>query len=178
LSLELLLAGAMMIAIEAGWTVTEVGRQPRIIYGVMRTSEAVTPMPGLVVPFVTFTLLYVFLAAVVVWLLFRLEITQWREVNRLFEDPIWFNLETPVVASMAPVIPVPLDQVSGTSTSACPNQCAFPPANQSASNQTHRAANQCSLSFAVIWTTVEAPLSFHAQTSECPYYDSQQNERG
>jgi len=59
------------IAIEMGWTVTEVGRQPWIIYGVMRTSEAVTPMPGLVVPFVTFTLLYIFLAAITVWLLLR-----------------------------------------------------------------------------------------------------------
>jgi cytochrome d ubiquinol oxidase subunit I len=60
-----------MVAVEAGWTVTEVGRQPWIIQGVMRTSEAVTPMPGLVVPFVFFTLLYVFLAGVVVWLLLR-----------------------------------------------------------------------------------------------------------
>lgn len=64
-------APAGMLAIEAGWTVTEVGRQPWIIYGVMRTSEAVTPMPGLVIPFVVFTLLYMFLAAVVAWLLFR-----------------------------------------------------------------------------------------------------------
>jgi cytochrome d ubiquinol oxidase subunit I len=60
-----------MIAIECGWTVTEVGRQPWIIYGVMRTAFAVTPMPGLVVPFVTFTLLYLFLAVIVVWLLLR-----------------------------------------------------------------------------------------------------------
>jgi cytochrome d ubiquinol oxidase subunit I len=60
-----------MLAIEAGWTVTEVGRQPWIIQGVMRTKDALTPMPGLVVPFVGFTLLYVFLAAMVVWLLFR-----------------------------------------------------------------------------------------------------------
>jgi cytochrome d ubiquinol oxidase subunit I len=59
------------IAIESGWVVTEVGRQPWIIYGVMRTSEALTPMPGLVVPFVTFTVLYFFLAAITVWLLFR-----------------------------------------------------------------------------------------------------------
>jgi cytochrome d ubiquinol oxidase subunit I len=59
------------IAIETGWTVTEVGRQPWIIYGVMRTSEAVTPMPGLIVPFVTFTVLYIFLALVTVWLLLR-----------------------------------------------------------------------------------------------------------
>jgi cytochrome d ubiquinol oxidase subunit I len=33
------------IALEAGWTVTEVGRQPWIIYGIMRTADAVTPMP-------------------------------------------------------------------------------------------------------------------------------------
>src|SRR6185295_5748949 len=62
-------APAGMLAIEAGWTVTEVGRQPWIIYGIMRTSAAVTPMPGLVVPFLVFTLLYVFLAVVVAWLL-------------------------------------------------------------------------------------------------------------
>lgn len=59
------------IAIEAGWTVTEVGRQPWVIYGVMRTEEAVTPMPGLVVPFLTFSVLYLFLAVVVVYLLRR-----------------------------------------------------------------------------------------------------------
>jgi cytochrome bd ubiquinol oxidase subunit I len=59
------------IAIETGWTVTEVGRQPWIIHGVMRTSEAVTPMPGLVVPFVTFTVLYIFLALITVFLLLR-----------------------------------------------------------------------------------------------------------
>lgn len=66
-----LAAPAGMIAIEAGWTVTEVGRQPWIIYGVMRTKDAVTPMPGLIVPFIAFTLLYIFLAIIVVWLLFR-----------------------------------------------------------------------------------------------------------
>jgi cytochrome bd ubiquinol oxidase subunit I len=60
-----------IIAVEAGWTVTEVGRQPWIIYGVMKAADAVTPMPGLVVPFITFTLLYIFLAIVVVWLLIR-----------------------------------------------------------------------------------------------------------
>ncbi|HEY0051705.1 MAG TPA: cytochrome ubiquinol oxidase subunit I, partial [Pyrinomonadaceae bacterium] len=59
------------IAIETGWVVTEVGRQPWIIYGVMRTSEAVTPMPGLVVPFITFTILYIFLAVITAWLLLR-----------------------------------------------------------------------------------------------------------
>jgi len=59
------------IAIEAGWVVTEVGRQPWIIYGVMRTAEAVTPMPGLVVPFVTFTTVYLFLSVILVYVLRR-----------------------------------------------------------------------------------------------------------
>ena len=59
------------VAIEAGWIVTEVGRQPWIIYGIMRTADAVTPMPGLIVPFLTFTLLYALLAIMTVWLIRR-----------------------------------------------------------------------------------------------------------
>ncbi len=59
------------IAVEAGWTVTEVGRQPWIVQGFMRTADAVTPVPGLVVPFVAFTLLYIGLSIAVVWLLYR-----------------------------------------------------------------------------------------------------------
>jgi cytochrome d ubiquinol oxidase subunit I len=59
------------LATEAGWMTTELGRQPWVIYGVLRTRDAVTPMPGLVVPFVTFTLLYCFLGAIVAWLLYR-----------------------------------------------------------------------------------------------------------
>lgn len=59
------------IAIEAGWTVTEVGRQPWIIYGVVRTADAVTPMPGLTIPFATFTLMYIGLAAIVLVLVRR-----------------------------------------------------------------------------------------------------------
>lgn len=58
-----------LIAVEAGWFVTEVGRQPWIIAGIMRTSDAVTPMPGLVIPMLGFTLLYVFLGVVVLLLL-------------------------------------------------------------------------------------------------------------
>jgi cytochrome bd ubiquinol oxidase subunit I len=72
-----------LIAIEAGWTVTEVGRQPWIIHGVMRTAQAVTPMTGLKIPFVTFTLIYIFLAAVVVWLLIR----QVAESPRVYAEP-------------------------------------------------------------------------------------------
>ena len=68
----LVVAGPLgFLAIEAGWTVTEVGRQPWIIYGVMRTHEAVTPMGKIAVPFVIFTFLYIFLSFVVFYLLRR-----------------------------------------------------------------------------------------------------------
>ncbi len=60
-----------LLAVEAGWVVTEVGRQPWIISGFLRTSEAVTPMPGLVIPFILFAILYLFLAGIVIWLLLR-----------------------------------------------------------------------------------------------------------
>jgi len=60
------------LCIEAGWTVTEVGRQPWVIFGVMRTADAVTPMPGLIVPFLVISALYCFLGVVVAWLLYDL----------------------------------------------------------------------------------------------------------
>jgi cytochrome bd ubiquinol oxidase subunit I len=59
------------LCIEAGWTVTEVGRQPWIVYGLLRTADAVTPMPGLIVPFVTFTALYCVLGVIVAYLLYQ-----------------------------------------------------------------------------------------------------------
>jgi cytochrome d ubiquinol oxidase subunit I len=66
-----LVAPMGFVAIEAGWIVTEVGRQPWIVYNIFRTADAVTPMPGLVYPLVLFTGIYIFLALVVVWLLYR-----------------------------------------------------------------------------------------------------------
>ena len=57
------------LATEAGWVVTEVGRQPWVVQGVIRTADAVTPMPGLWIPFGVFVVLYVGLAAVVILLI-------------------------------------------------------------------------------------------------------------
>ena len=54
------------IATEAGWTVTEVGRQPWVVVGLVKTADAVTPMTGLVYPMALFTLLYIGLTAIVV----------------------------------------------------------------------------------------------------------------
>jgi cytochrome bd ubiquinol oxidase subunit I len=51
---------ASVVALECGWIVTEVGRQPWIVYNVMRTSDAVTQANGV---WVTFTLILVLYAA-------------------------------------------------------------------------------------------------------------------
>ncbi|HEY2350220.1 MAG TPA: cytochrome ubiquinol oxidase subunit I [Puia sp.] len=59
------------MAVEAGWTVTEVGRQPWILHGILRTKDAVTPMPGIQYTFYLFTLIYISLAMVVILLLYR-----------------------------------------------------------------------------------------------------------
>jgi cytochrome bd ubiquinol oxidase subunit I len=60
-----------MIALEAGWLVTEFGRQPWIMRGAMKTRDAVTPFAYLGAPFWTFTLVYLLLGIAVVFLLFR-----------------------------------------------------------------------------------------------------------
>ncbi len=60
-----------LAAIESGWMVTELGRQPFVIAGILRTSHAVTPMPGLWIPFSTFLLVYLALGAIVIVLLVR-----------------------------------------------------------------------------------------------------------
>ncbi|MEA2384650.1 MAG: cytochrome bd ubiquinol oxidase subunit [Solirubrobacteraceae bacterium] len=61
-----------LVALIAGWIATEVGRQPWIVYGVMRTKEAVTRSDGLEAGFVFLVVVYVGLAAAVAWLLRRL----------------------------------------------------------------------------------------------------------
>jgi cytochrome d ubiquinol oxidase subunit I len=55
-----------VVALEAGWTTTEVGRQPWIVYGHLRTSEAVNPAPGLAWGFVLVTAVYVVLTVATV----------------------------------------------------------------------------------------------------------------
>ncbi len=63
-------AGALSaIAVEAGWVVTEVGRQPWTVYGKLRTSEAVNPAPGLWLGFVFLTVIYVILTVSTVYVL-------------------------------------------------------------------------------------------------------------
>jgi cytochrome d ubiquinol oxidase subunit I len=69
----LTIAGPLaFIAMESGWMVTEEGRQPWIVSGVWRTSDAVTTAPALDLAFYGFSILYMILAATLVWLLLRI----------------------------------------------------------------------------------------------------------
>jgi cytochrome d ubiquinol oxidase subunit I len=69
----LVLAGpASVIALISGWVTTEVGRQPWIVYHVMRTTEAVTAARGIPVGYATLAAFYACLIAAVAWILRRL----------------------------------------------------------------------------------------------------------
>ena len=67
------LAGPVsLVALIAGWVTTEVGRQPWVVYDVMRTEDAVTGASGIPVGYATLALVYAGLAGAVFWILRRL----------------------------------------------------------------------------------------------------------
>jgi cytochrome d ubiquinol oxidase subunit I len=63
---------AAIVAMEAGWVTTEVGRQPWIVYDVLRTEDAVSPAPGLYLGFYAVVAIYVALTWLTAWVLRRL----------------------------------------------------------------------------------------------------------
>ena len=77
------LAGPLsLVALLAGWVTTEVGRQPWVVYNVMRTEEAVTGASGIPVGYTTLALVYVGLAVAVAWILRRLSRAPLADVAR------------------------------------------------------------------------------------------------
>lgn len=66
-------APLVTVALEAGWFVTEFGRQPWIARGLLRTSDAVTVAPGIEIAFGGFSVMYVVLAVMCWWLLVRVD---------------------------------------------------------------------------------------------------------
>jgi cytochrome d ubiquinol oxidase subunit I len=71
---------ATMVALECGWIVTEVGRQPWIVYNVMRTEDAVTKADGVWVTFGLIVGLYVLLGVTLVIAL-RAMSRRWRAAD-------------------------------------------------------------------------------------------------
>jgi cytochrome bd ubiquinol oxidase subunit I len=85
----LALAGpAAVVALIAGWVTTEVGRQPWVVYRVMRTAEAVTGAKGIPVGYATLAILYAGVAGALLWIL-----------RRLAARPLPDTVEMPPVAS-------------------------------------------------------------------------------
>ena len=77
---------ASVVALECGWIVTEVGRQPWIVYNVMRTSDAVTQANGVWVTFALIVVLYVGLGATLIIAL-RTMSRRWRSNDAEEEVP-------------------------------------------------------------------------------------------
>lgn len=69
------------LALEAGWTVTEVGRQPWIIYGILKTRDAVSMVPNLHWHFFLFIFVYIIIALSCFFLMFRLIRSYQGDVN-------------------------------------------------------------------------------------------------
>jgi cytochrome bd ubiquinol oxidase subunit I len=61
-----------VVALIAGWVVTEVGRQPWVVYGVMRTDAAVTGAHGIAVGYGALAASYLVVACGLAWVLRRL----------------------------------------------------------------------------------------------------------
>ncbi|HEY4387902.1 MAG TPA: cytochrome ubiquinol oxidase subunit I [Ktedonobacteraceae bacterium] len=88
---KLLLGGIVLsgflgfIAIELGWMVTELGRQPWIISGFLRTQNAVTTSPFLNISFLVFSVVYILLAVALIGLLIRIARSPLPEVESTSE---------------------------------------------------------------------------------------------
>jgi len=105
LKLAIVAGPAAVLALEAGWTVTEVGRQPWIVQDVLRVRDAVTPNGGIWISFTVIAVVYAGLATITYRLL-RSMSRRWRE-----NDAAATDLPTPYGP---PIEHDPRDQVGST----------------------------------------------------------------
>jgi cytochrome d ubiquinol oxidase subunit I len=71
-----------VVALEAGWTTTEVGRQPWIVFGVMRVEDAVTTNGGIWISLTVTVIVYTLMAIAAVSVL-RGMAQRWRRSGRV-----------------------------------------------------------------------------------------------
>ena len=76
-----------LAALICGWVTTEVGRQPWVVYGVMRTADAVTGASGIPIGYATLALVYLGLCVAVAWIL--------RRLSRVPLDPVVLAADAP-----------------------------------------------------------------------------------
>ena len=84
----LLTGPASMLAIEFGWFLTEMGRQPWIIRGYMRVSEAATQAGGITLVTTLFGLLYLLLLVTSAYVLIRMFKNQpaYKDIEKVIEE--------------------------------------------------------------------------------------------
>ena len=85
----IIMTPAGFIAILAGWFVTEMGRQPYVVYGLMRTSEATSPVLGqhIFLSLMAFIIVYTFIFGAGIYYIAKL--IRMGPVPRLKEEGIY-----------------------------------------------------------------------------------------
>ncbi len=86
---------AILVTIEAGWIVTEVGRQPWIVYNVLRTKDAVTDTGGIWLSFMLIVALYVLVAVALIATL-RAMARRWRAQDELADSDVPYGPRGPL----------------------------------------------------------------------------------
>ena len=84
-----------ILTMEAGWTVSEVGRQPWIVYNKMRVEDAATTNTGVWITFIAVTILYIGLGVTTILVLRGLS-RRYREARRFEETDSPYGPREPV----------------------------------------------------------------------------------
>jgi cytochrome d ubiquinol oxidase subunit I len=99
-------AGVLSIlAMEAGWVVTEVGRQPWIVNNYMKVEDAATSNEGVWITFLVILVLYIGVAVTLI-LILRSMSRRWRTQQALAETEVPYGPREPV-SEPPPEVPVP-----------------------------------------------------------------------
>jgi cytochrome bd ubiquinol oxidase subunit I len=84
-----------IVAMEAGWVVTEVGRQPWIVSNYMKVEDAATSNEGVWITFLVILVLYIGIAVTLV-LILRSMSRRWRTQQELAETEVPYGPREPV----------------------------------------------------------------------------------
>jgi cytochrome d ubiquinol oxidase subunit I len=87
-----------VIAMEAGWIVTEVGRQPWIVYNLMKVSDAATKNTGVWVTFIGVALVYIVVAVTTI-LVLRIMSRRFRAAEQRDDDVPYGPRHEPALAA-------------------------------------------------------------------------------
>ena len=96
---------ASVIALEAGWVVTEVGRQPWIVRNYMKVPQGATTNGGVWITFLVITAVYLAVGVTLVLVMRRMS-RRWREQGELDESAVPYGPRPTLDESGAEKVPV------------------------------------------------------------------------